>query len=240
MRRVALPSSVENRQISLLVLLTSVSGIVDAASYLGLGHVFTSNMTGNWVVLAFALGGEHVVDLLRLGLSFVGFLVGAVTAGQLARVHWGALHWGAQRRGWPTSVAVALILSVILQFAAMLIWLADKDSPPATFLAFLLAVSMGCQGGAVRELGVADMPTVVITSTVTGLTGDSFFGTGRSVRWRRRAGAVTAFFLGGLVGVLIGKIDRPVTLVASIVVLLTVLIAARAMFAPVLADAPAE
>jgi uncharacterized membrane protein YoaK (UPF0700 family) len=37
-----------------LVVLTLVSGLVDAVCYLGLGRVFTANMTGNVVVLGFA------------------------------------------------------------------------------------------------------------------------------------------------------------------------------------------
>jgi len=38
-----------------LLVLTAVSGIVDAISFLGLGHVFTANMTGNVAFLAFAV-----------------------------------------------------------------------------------------------------------------------------------------------------------------------------------------
>jgi Protein of unknown function (DUF1275) len=41
----------------LLVALTAVTGLVDAFSYLELGHVFVANMTGNVVFLAFALAG---------------------------------------------------------------------------------------------------------------------------------------------------------------------------------------
>ena len=40
-----------------LTSLTVVSGLVDAVSYLGLGHVFTANMTGNVVLLGFATAG---------------------------------------------------------------------------------------------------------------------------------------------------------------------------------------
>src|SRR4051794_30702246 len=40
-----------------LVALTVVSGVVDAVSYLALGHVFVANMTGNVVFLGFALAG---------------------------------------------------------------------------------------------------------------------------------------------------------------------------------------
>ena len=41
----------------LLVAMTLVTGLVDAFSYLVLGHVFVANMTGNVVFLAFALAG---------------------------------------------------------------------------------------------------------------------------------------------------------------------------------------
>ncbi len=38
----------------LLHIATVTTGLIDAISYLGLGHVFTANMTGNVVFLAFA------------------------------------------------------------------------------------------------------------------------------------------------------------------------------------------
>jgi uncharacterized membrane protein YoaK (UPF0700 family) len=41
----------------LLVCLTVVTGLVDAFSYLSLGHVFVANMTGNVVFLGFGLAG---------------------------------------------------------------------------------------------------------------------------------------------------------------------------------------
>src|SRR5687768_2511195 len=41
----------------LLLALTVVTGLVDAFSYLVLGHVFVANMTGNVVFLGFALAG---------------------------------------------------------------------------------------------------------------------------------------------------------------------------------------
>ena len=41
----------------LLVSMTLVTGLVDAFSYLLLGHVFVANMTGNIAFLGFALAG---------------------------------------------------------------------------------------------------------------------------------------------------------------------------------------
>jgi uncharacterized membrane protein YoaK (UPF0700 family) len=43
----------------LLVAMTVVTGLVDAFSYLALGHVFVANMTGNVVFLGFAVAGAH-------------------------------------------------------------------------------------------------------------------------------------------------------------------------------------
>ena len=40
-----------------LLALTFTTGLIDAASYLGLGHVFTANMTGNVVLLGFGIAG---------------------------------------------------------------------------------------------------------------------------------------------------------------------------------------
>ena len=42
---------------ALLLALTAATGLIDAVSYLALGHVFTANMTGNVVFLGFAAAG---------------------------------------------------------------------------------------------------------------------------------------------------------------------------------------
>lgn len=47
----------------LLLLLTVVTGLVDAASYLKLGHVFVANMTGNVVFLGFAIAGASGLSI---------------------------------------------------------------------------------------------------------------------------------------------------------------------------------
>jgi len=48
-----------------LLALTGVTGLVDAVSFLGLGHVFTANMTGNVVLLAFAVAGTPGLSMAR-------------------------------------------------------------------------------------------------------------------------------------------------------------------------------
>ena len=49
----------------ILLLLTFVTGIVDSVSVLALGRVFTANMTGNIVVIGFAMAGVPEFSLPR-------------------------------------------------------------------------------------------------------------------------------------------------------------------------------
>src|SRR2546429_4006317 len=64
--------------------LTAVPGVVDAVSFLGLGHIFTANMTGNVVFLGFALGGGTGVSIARSLTALSAFACGGICGG---RVH---------------------------------------------------------------------------------------------------------------------------------------------------------
>src|SRR5881409_1815461 len=67
----------------LLVGMTLVTGLVDAFSYLVLGHVFVANMTGNVVFLGFALAGAAGFSV-SASLSALGaFCLGALAGGRL-------------------------------------------------------------------------------------------------------------------------------------------------------------
>ena len=68
---------------SVLLILTLTSGLIDAVSYLGLGHVFTANMTGNIVLLGFGLAGAGGLPVLAPVVSLLSFLVGAAAGGVL-------------------------------------------------------------------------------------------------------------------------------------------------------------
>ena len=70
----------------LLVALTVVTGLVDAFSYLELGHVFVANQTGNVVFLAFALAGAGGFSVLASVAAIGSFAAGALAAGRLGRV----------------------------------------------------------------------------------------------------------------------------------------------------------
>jgi uncharacterized membrane protein YoaK (UPF0700 family) len=55
--------------------MTAVTGLVDAVSFLSLGRVFTANMTGNIVLLAFATA--HVPGL-SIARSLTALLAGRI------------------------------------------------------------------------------------------------------------------------------------------------------------------
>ena len=76
----------DGRLLAALVLLTFATGLVDAASVLGLGHVFTANMTGNVVFLGFSLAGSGRVATLDCLVALGAFLIGALGGGRLATV----------------------------------------------------------------------------------------------------------------------------------------------------------
>jgi uncharacterized membrane protein YoaK (UPF0700 family) len=67
-----------------LAALTVVSGFIDAVSFLGLGHVFTANMTGNVLLIGFAVAGAAGFSLTASLCALGAFLVGALAGGRLA------------------------------------------------------------------------------------------------------------------------------------------------------------
>ena len=66
---------------ALLLLLTVVTGVVDAVSILALGRVFVANMTGNVVFAAFAVSGAPGFSLGASLFALAGFLAGAYLGG---------------------------------------------------------------------------------------------------------------------------------------------------------------
>ena len=57
------PDSADGPLPPLLLTLTVVAGLVDATSYLKLGHVFVANMTGNVVFLGFGIAGAGGISV---------------------------------------------------------------------------------------------------------------------------------------------------------------------------------
>ncbi|ARP70013.1 DUF1275 domain-containing protein [Streptomyces pluripotens] len=181
------------RLVPVLLILTVVSGLVDAVSYLGLGHVFTANMTGNVVILGLASAGAPGFSIRHAATSLACFLPGAVVGGRLsARLR------GGSHRTW---ARLSLAAEAVLIGAASAVAFAWPHAGAAQYaLIALMAFAMGLRNATVRQLGVADVTTTVLTTTLTHLAAESRLGGGTDRRFPRRAGAVVAMFAGACLG----------------------------------------
>jgi uncharacterized membrane protein YoaK (UPF0700 family) len=192
----------------LLVALTAVTGLVDAFSYLVLGHVFVANMTGNVVFLAFALAGTGGFSALASLVAIACFAAGALAVGRLARplaAHPDpAGHPELARRERLLGVTAA-IQAALLAAAVIIVALTASPLPsgPRYALIVLLAAAMGAQNATARKLAVPDLTTTVLTLTITGVAADSALAGATGARAARRLISVAAMLLGALAGALL-------------------------------------
>jgi uncharacterized membrane protein YoaK (UPF0700 family) len=63
-----------------LLALTFTTGLVDGVSYLGLGHVFSANMTGNVVLLGFGIAGGYRLPVLAPIVALLALAMGVRNA----------------------------------------------------------------------------------------------------------------------------------------------------------------
>jgi uncharacterized membrane protein YoaK (UPF0700 family) len=178
----------------LLVAMTLVTGLVDAFSYLVLGHVFVANMTGNVVLLGFALAGAPGFSIAASVVAIASFVIGAVLGGQLGS------RFGRHRGRLLASAA--LVQGVFLAAGVILAAIGDTPSSGGYRYGLILslAVAMGIQNAAARKLAVADLTTTVLTLTITGIAADSAILGGKGSKAGRRLIAVAAMLSGALVG----------------------------------------
>ena len=64
--------------------LMAVAGVVDAVSFLALGHVFVANMTGNVVLLGFAAAGAADLSFSASLVAIAAFMSGAFASAHIA------------------------------------------------------------------------------------------------------------------------------------------------------------
>jgi len=179
---------------ALLLVLTMVTGLVDAVSYLQLGHVFVANMTGNVVFLGFAVADAQDFSIPASLTAIAAFMVGALAGGRLGAD-------AGRHRG--RFLALATYIQIALMGAALVVSLSGLDfaAPPLRYaLIVLLALAMGAQNATARRLGVPDLTTTVLTLTLTGLAADSTFASGKNPNRGRRILATMTMFLGAAVG----------------------------------------
>jgi len=170
--------------------LTAVTGMVDAASYLALGHVFTANMTGNTVLLAFASAGANGLSVLRSGAALAAFALGASVAGRIAA------RADAYRHKW---TGISLGIEAGLLWASMAVVSAAGADLTHHFASLygtiaLSGLAMGIRYATVLKLQVHDVNPNVLTGTI------GMLASGTHPRWTRGAASVAMMVAGASLG----------------------------------------
>jgi uncharacterized membrane protein YoaK (UPF0700 family) len=184
---------------AILLVMTSVTGIVDAVSYLALGHVFTANMTGNIVLLGFAVAGVKGLSAARSLAALACFFGGAVFGGRVSV---------------PQAPGPLLVETALLLFASMAALLSDQNLSVYCVIA-ITAAAMGYRNAVVRKIGLPDLTTTVLTLTITGLGADSRLAGGENPRWRRRVAAILALATGAFAGAALVNLSTALALMVS-------------------------
>jgi uncharacterized membrane protein YoaK (UPF0700 family) len=209
----------------LLVALTVVTGLVDAFSYLVLGHVFVANQTGNVVFFAFALAGVGGFSATASVTAIGCFALGALGAGRLGR-------FLAGRRELLLGVTAG-IQAVIVAETVTMTALTAIPIPAGLRYALIasLSLTMGAQNATARKLAVPDLTTTVLTLTITGIAADSPLAGATGAHAARRLISVVAMFLGALAGALLVlhvHIVYPLVIALVILAVVAVIAVARA------------
>ena len=188
----------------LLLSLTVAVGLVDAVSYLALGHVFVANMTGNVIFLGLSAAGVPGISALTSLVSIAAFLAAALAGGRIARAqpHRGRL------------LAQCVGVELVLVIACAVVAAVSPGEIARTALIVLLALAMGLQSAVVRAITVPDLPTNVLTMTLTGLAADSRLAGGTGPNTGRRLTAVGTMLAGALIG---GGLTLRVSVVAALI-----------------------
>ncbi|MER7462276.1 YoaK family protein [Streptomyces sp. NPDC097981] len=196
---------------ALMVVLTAVTGMIEAVSLLALGPVFTAMQTGNVLFLAFGAAGQGHLPTLSPAVSLAAFALGAVCGARLEAAS------EARGRRWFV-IGLALEAGLILVAAGAGWGVTPRFGDPTArhmAVAALLACAMGMRNVTSMRVNVPGVPTTLVTRSMAFVLGgsalgrDSAFGYGTAA-WVRRAAAILAMFTGGLAGALLVGAGWPV------------------------------
>jgi uncharacterized membrane protein YoaK (UPF0700 family) len=206
---------------ALLLVLTAMTGLIDAVSILGLGRVFVANMTGNVVFIGFALAGAPGFSLPASIAALVGFLVGALVGGFLVARFAGHRGLMLRNTGVVEFVLMAVAFVLVLPSAGL------PGPGVGGAVAALCAAAMGIQNATARRLAVPDLTTTVLTMTLTGIAADIRHSP--ILTTTRRILAVLTMLLGAVVGALLVLNTRLSLALALALILLGAVVAIAAI-----------
>jgi uncharacterized membrane protein YoaK (UPF0700 family) len=148
------------RRTAALARVSFAAGTMDTVGFLALGHVFTSAMSGNTILLGLSIGQGQLPAASRALAAFAGYVVGVAGASVILK---------APAHGIRRTLGVELLLLAV--FAGWwTIRAGSKDPSDPYGLIALSAIAMGLQGGVGRAVRVTGA-TIVITNTLTAIVG---------------------------------------------------------------------
>jgi len=209
---------------SLVVLLTLTTGAVDVTSFLALGNVFSSVVTGDMVLLGAAAGTGRPELAVHSGVALAGYLAGVVAGAPLAARR-------PQATGtWPPSVTVILAVELVILVAFSVGWELAGTHPTGggqLALVAVLAAAMGLQAAAVRRLG--QMSTTYLTSTLTALVAGLVTGS-KPDGMARSLGVLATLIIGAIAASVLLEEARAWVPLVILVPLVLVIVASVAGF----------
>jgi len=180
-----------------LLILTFVTGILDAASFLALGQVFVAMQTGNVIFLGLGLAGGTGAPTLAPLIALGAFLVGGLTAALLTR---------AASPDSGSELRLAMVTEIgLLGIAGTLAALVDvkPGEPSAYLLIAMLSVAMGLRNTVARRIGDPNLATTVLNLTLGAFVPHTPTGLASEGELALRGAAVAAILAGAVAGALL-------------------------------------
>jgi uncharacterized membrane protein YoaK (UPF0700 family) len=149
-----------------LVALTAGTASLDVTAFFRLGGVFASVMTSNLVFVGVAVVKTEAAFGARCAVAILSYIAGVALGSAIAPPSGGENRFGTR----PLSLLLTGELAVLVGYA---IWWAVADARPDGWTRYLLlgviALAMGGQSAAARQLGNPNAGTTYLTGTLTSL-----------------------------------------------------------------------
>ncbi len=205
-----------------LLILTFVTGILDAVCFIALGQVFVAMQTGNVIFLGIGFAGSAGAAVTGPLVSLVGFLLGAAAAASFVRPV-GPGHPGSL--AGPIEIGLLGLATLVAAVAAV---------EPGAFAAYLLiavlATAMGLRNTIARRVGDPNLATTVLNLTLTAFASHTPLTHASPNELETRAAALLAILAGAICGALLLKASLTLALAAAaVLVVLAAVTHARAI-----------
>jgi uncharacterized membrane protein YoaK (UPF0700 family) len=201
-----------------LLVLTFVTGIVDAVCFLALGHVFAAMQTGNVIFLGLGVAGVSGAPVLAPLVALGAFLVGGSAAALLPRP--------ASGSGLRLAMAGEIgLLSVAAVLAALV------DVEPGELSAYLLiamlSVAMGLRNTIARQIGDPNLATTVLNLTLSAFVSHTPTAIASEGELGLRGAAIAAILAGAVAGALLLKVSLALAIATAAAVVVAAAVSNR-------------